>query len=712
MRIEKKLRLAKSKMDQGSISDAKEIFENILKKFPKNKRALDGLKFLKNIIIDNSNKNENRNRVDVGQIIKLYEQGDFQLALKKADHLLSNFPSSAVIYNVKGAIFAKLREFDSAIKNYQKAIKINPSYAEAFNNMGVALKDKGRIEEAIKSFKLALEIKPNYSFAYNNLGMSLKDIGERSKSIYNLKKAIKIDPNYSEAYRNIANTLSEIDITKPDQELNDILVTLLNNRTFVRPTHISRTIINFLKLNPIINDIFNKVTAENSSYTVQDIFSDLSKVSLLTSFMKSCPIPDKDFEILFMNLRAKFLLALPKIEENKNVLYFLSVLAQQCFTNEYVYYETEQETKAVNALKKRITRTFESGNNPSTIEILCFACYRVIHNYDWCKKIVVPEELEETMQRLVHEPIKEKRLSSQITVLNKITDKVSNIVRNQYEENPYPRWVSLGLRLQQATLSEVIEELRLNLSNDQIHEVSAPKILIAGCGTGQHSIETAGRFKDASITAIDLSLASLSYAKRKTEEFGFTNIEYIQADILELKKLGKTFDIIESVGVLHHMKNPLEGWKVLVDCLKTGGLINIGLYSKTARNHIQNIKKDIIKESISTKSEIRKIRNLLIKSERFDHEKIIKDSDFFSLSSVRDLLFHVQEHNFSLPKIKACLDELGLVFCGFSNKDIVNSFVLVNPDFNDLYDLTKWHDYEKQFPNIFYGMYQFWCQKL
>ena len=66
MRIEKKLRLAKSKMDQGSINDAKEIFENILKKFPKNKRALDGLKFLKNIIIDNSNKNENRNRVDVG----------------------------------------------------------------------------------------------------------------------------------------------------------------------------------------------------------------------------------------------------------------------------------------------------------------------------------------------------------------------------------------------------------------------------------------------------------------------------------------------------------------------------------------------------------------------------------------------------------------------------------------------------------------------
>ena len=40
----------------------------------------------------------------------------------------------------------------------------------------------------------------------------------------------------------------------------------------------------------------------------------------------------------------------------------------------------------------------------------------------------------------------------------------------------------------------------------------------------------------------------------------------MQADILDLHKLNKQFDIIESVGVLHHMNDPLLGWKILTDC--------------------------------------------------------------------------------------------------------------------------------------------------
>ena len=60
--------------------------------------------------------------------------------------------------------------------------------------------------------------------------------------------------------------------------------------------------------------------------------------------------------------------------------------------------------------------------------------------------------------------------------------------------------------------------MKLKLFDDQIKEVKTPNILIAGCGTGQHSIGTAAKFKGSKVLAIDLSLASLSYAKRKTEE--------------------------------------------------------------------------------------------------------------------------------------------------------------------------------------------------
>ncbi len=44
--------------------------------------------------------------------------------------------------------------------------------------------------------------------------------------------------------------------------------------------------------------------------------------------------------------------------------------------------------------------------------------------------------------------------------------------------------------------------------------------------------------------------------------------------------------------------------------------------------------------------------------------KIIKSSDFFSLSECRDLLFHVQEHRLTLPQIAQFIDENGSEISG------------------------------------------------
>jgi 2-polyprenyl-3-methyl-5-hydroxy-6-metoxy-1,4-benzoquinol methylase len=89
-------------------------------------------------------------------------------------------------------------------------------------------------------------------------------------------------------------------------------------------------------------------------------------------------------------------------------------------------------------------------------------------------------------------------------------------------------------------------------------ESSGVDILVAGCGTGQHSIATAQRYVGAGVLAVDLSIASLCYAKHRTRGIGADNIEYAQADILELGSIRK-FDLIEASGVLHHLADPLRG---------------------------------------------------------------------------------------------------------------------------------------------------------
>ena len=210
-----------------------------------------------------------------------------------------------------------------------------------------------------------------------------------------------------------------------------------------------------------------------------------------------------------------------------------------------------------------------------------------------------------------------------------------------------------------------------------------------------------------------MSLSSLAYAKRKTEELGLQNIDYMQADILDLGKLNRRFEIIKCSGVLHHMDDPMAGWRSLTDCLELGGLMKIALYSELARKHIVRMREEISQSCIGSSGvAMRSFRNHIINSSEVHHKGMQSTKDFYSLSELRDLLFHVQEHRFTIPQLKDCLSELDLKFCGFEADTIVRDFKLTNMGVDDPYNLDKWHSYEQANPNTFISMYQFWCQKI
>ena len=90
---------------------------------------------------------------------------------------------------------------------------------------------------------------------------------------------------------------------------------------------------------------------------------------------------------------------------------------------------------------------------------------------------------------------------------------------------------------------------------------------------------------------------------------------------------------------------------------------------------------------------------------------ITQSSDFYSLSSLRDLIFHVQEHRFTIPEISKYLEKLNLNFCGFENNEVINEFKVIFKREKDLYNLNLWHQFELKNQRMFAGMYQFWVQK-
>ena len=92
--------------------------------------------------------------------------------------------------------------------------------------------------------------------------------------------------------------------------------------------------------------------------------------------------------------------------------------------------------------------------------------------------------------------------------------------------------------------------------------------------------------------------------------------------------------------------------------------------------------------------------------------KVLSARDFYRMSECRDLLFHVQEHRYTLPQLKESLRELDLAFLGFSlDSDISKRYKERFPEDISQTDLDKWHTFEIENPGTFKGMYQFWLQK-
>ena len=626
-----------------------------------------------------ASKNQNAPKDQLQSLMDDCHQGQFQKALDKAAQMLQVFPESIPLYNVSSAAYASLGRLDLALDMHKKATNIMPNNPEAFYNIGVTYNKHGKLEEAIKAYSKALAIKPDFHEAWNNIG----------------------------------NTLVNVKFNRSSPEFRRIITSLLSDKSYVRPKDICSAAISLLKFDPVIKNLIQKNPQDRNHVQTEETIKALSELRILLKLMSVCPLADLGLEEIIKYIRAEILDSVFEMAATSGLILFQSALALQCFTNEYIYTETDIETKALEALEILVKNRLTNGEQPTPQSVLCLASYKALHEYEWCDLIAITSDIEEVYVRQVIEPKQEVRMKPDIKVLNEVSDKVSSKVREQYEESPYPRWINLGLRLKPAPISVIASELKLKLFNPAVNKVEAPNILIAGCGTGQHSIETAARFKNAKVLAIDLSLSSLAYAKRKTAELYFKNIDYMQADILDLGKLDMQFDIVESAGVLHHMDNPMAGWRVLTDCIKQGGLMKIGLYSELARQHIVKIREEICQSDIgSSDFEMKSFRKIVIKADEEHHKKILDSPDFYSISNLRDLLFHVQEHRFTLLKIKDCIDELGLKFCGFEGDKIVSHFKLTNTGSDDHYDLDKWAAFEEINPNAFMGMYQFWCQKV
>ena len=146
--------------------------------------------------------------------------------------------------------------------------------------------------------------------------------------------------------------------------------------------------------------------------------------------------------------------------------------------------------------------------------------------------------------------------------------------------------------------------------------------------------------------------------------------------------------------------------------------MKIGLYSDTARQQIICGQTLVAEKGYSNiPKDIRQCRQDVISMAKDGNQNmagLCAIPNFFSLSECRDLLFHVQEHRFTLPKIETFLQSLKLKFLGFQFGDqyAPSKFKTIHQSKQELTSISLWHEFELMNPETFLGMYQFWCKKL
>lgn len=621
-------------------------------------------------------------------------------------------PHDADIHTNLGNTFLELGKLDQAEASHRRAITLNPDLAVAHYNLGNVLSESGRLRMAQASYEKAITLKPDFAAAYSNLGNTLVQHGELMEAISAHSQAIKLSPDSIDFLANLGSALNGMVFTAPNRKLYPNLLKLLTTENIVRPADITASILSLLKHDPLITRLLTDQQALKDFTGVINAIEILDKFPVLHHLMRLSALTDLDFEELFRAMRKTLLVNVDKNNATPVLINFLSTLSLHCFINEYIYSQTDEEARLIKQLESKIAKAVLLRQQPELCELLCLASYHPLIQYDWSRNPHLLDQEPEIQLRQIDEPLAERVIAQQIPALGEISHDISQKVREQYEQNPYPRWIRTKVASKGRPVGKVCDELKLSLHHDGIKEVLNPEILIAGCGTGQHSISTASRFSNCNVTAVDLSLASLAYAKRKTIELGIDNIIYLQSDILALHQLKKEFDVVECCGVLHHMEDPMDGWRVLTDLLKRGGLMKVALYSELARRNIVKARKTIELSTVrATEAEIIEFRRAVGNSSNEDYRQIAKFGDFFSLSGARDLLFNVQEHRFSISQIQECISQLGLKFCGFEDRHAITSFRQFFDDDSDAYDLNLWDQLEHQKPDIFAGMYQFWCQK-
>ena len=205
-----------------------------------------------------------------------------------------------------------------------------------------------------------------------------------------------------------------------------------------------------------------------------------------------------------------------------------------------------------------------------------------------------------------------------------------------------------------------------------------PRILDAGCGTGVSTDYLCHLNPGADVVGVDISDGALAVARERLERSGarqeVRSLRQQQRSLLDLGDEAP-FDYINSVGVLHHLREPEAGLSALAGLLAPEGLLHLFLYADAGRWEIHRTQKALTLLQAGTGGDgLRLGRNLfetLPESNRLRcHHERRWAVDCAPDANFADMYLHPQETSYDLERLFSFIETAGLHFAGFSNPEV------------------------------------------
>ena len=238
------------------------------------------------------------------------------------------------------------------------------------------------------------------------------------------------------------------------------------------------------------------------------------------------------------------------------------------------------------------------------------------------------------------------------------------------------------------------------------------RILDAGCGTGVSSDYLCHLNPGSRILAVDISAGALAVARercrRSSADAHVQALRIEQRSLLDLENEGP-FDYINSVGVLHHLRQPEAGLKALAERLRPGGVLHLFLYADGGRWEIQRTQRALNLLGVGTGAEGLRLGRALLANlpetnrlRRHHEQRWALDTS--ADANFADMYLHPQECSYSIESLLAFIAASGLTFAGFSNPEVWDPARLLQGELleraSGLGDRERWRLVEELDPDI------------